>query len=69
MPWPVFWATWGIMSAFAIVSFLGYFVCKRRGERISVFYMICPLLLFAVLLFLWNRYDIVRAILHYEGAA
>jgi hypothetical protein len=69
MPWPIFWATWGVVSALAIVSFIGFFACKRRGEHISSFYMICPLLLFAVLFYVWNESDIVRAILHYEGAA
>jgi len=69
MPWPIFFCTWGVMAVSAFISFLGYFACRRRGERISSFYVICPLLLFAVLLFLWNRYDIIRAILHYEGAA
>ena len=68
MPWPIFFCTWGVMAVSALISFVGYFACRRRGERISSFYVICPLLLFAVLLFLFNRSDIIRAILHYEGA-
>lgn len=69
MPWPIFWVTWGVVSALSIVSFLGYVVCKRRGEHISVFYVICPVLLITALVIFWNLYDIVHAILHYEGAA
>ncbi len=68
MPWPFFLLTWGMMSVFAAVSFVGYFACKRRGEQISAFYVICPGLLLVVLLVLLNRYDIVRAILRYEDA-
>jgi len=69
MPWPLFWATWGLMSVLAFISFVGYFACKRRGESISVFYAICPALLVIVLIVFLNLYDIVRDILRYEAAA
>jgi hypothetical protein len=69
MPWPLFFCTYGAMAVSGCISFVGYFSCKARGERLSTFYLICPLLLFAVLLFLFNRYDIVRAILRFEGKA
>jgi hypothetical protein len=67
MPWPWFWATWGVMLVLALASFVGYFACKRRGEHISVFYAICPVLLAIQVLVFLNLYDIVHAILHYEG--
>jgi hypothetical protein len=69
MPWQVFICTWGVMSASAFISLLGYFACRRRGERVSIFYVICPLLLFLVLFFVGNQHDIISAILRYEGAA
>ncbi len=57
-----------MMSLFAAVSVVGYFACKRRGDQISVFYLVGPGLLLVVLLLLLNRYDIARAILRYEDA-
>jgi hypothetical protein len=68
MTWPLFWATWGVVLVLSIVSFLGYIVCKRRKERISIFYAICPVLLIIALLVFLNLYDIVHVILHFEGA-
>ena len=62
MPWPVFFCTWGVMLVSALVCFVGYFVCRRRGERISVFYAICPALLFGVFLVVSFLRDIVRAL-------
>ena len=61
MPWPVFFCTWGVMLAAAFISFIGYFRCKNRGERISVFYVICPSLLFIVFFTFLNLREIVRA--------
>src|SRR5258705_11807667 len=54
--------TWGVILFGAFISFIGYFACRTRGERVSVFYVICPVLLFgAFLLFLfWG--DILRAL-------
>ena len=62
MPWPVFFCTWGVMLFAAFISFIGFFACRSRGERISVFYVICPALLFGVFLVFLNLRDIVRAL-------
>ena len=62
MPWSVFFCTWGVMLFAAFISFIGYFACRSRGERISVFYVICPVLLFGAFLFVLNLRDIVRAL-------
>jgi hypothetical protein len=67
MPWPLFLCTYGVMAVSGVISLFGYFASRARGERLSIFYVICPLLLFAVLFFLFNRYDIIRAILRFEG--
>jgi hypothetical protein len=61
--WPWFICTWGNMLVASFFSLIGYFECKNRGESISVFYAICPVLLFGALLFMWNLHDIVRALL------
>ena len=66
MPWPLFFGTWGAMSAFAFVSLLGYVACRQRGESISAFYVICPLLLFLFLFYTLNEHEIISAILHWE---
>ena len=63
MPWPIFFCTWGVMLLAAFVSFIGYFACRSRGERISVFYVICPASLFGAFLFVLSLRDIVRALL------
>ena len=60
MPWPVFFCTWGVMLVSAFISFVGYFRCRRQGHRISVFYAICPALLFFAFLIVLNLRDIVR---------
>jgi hypothetical protein len=62
MPWEIFFCTWGVMLFAAFVSFIGYFACRRRGECISVFYVICPVLLFGAFLFVLSLRDIVRAL-------
>lgn len=69
MPWWLFFCTWGTMSVSAFFSILGYIGFMIRGDRISIFYLVCPLLLFAVLLFVYHRYEIIRDILRYEGIA
>ena len=61
MPWEVFFCTWGMMLVASFISFAGYFACKRRGEAISVFYAICPALLFIAFVVEWN----LREIAHY----
>src|SRR6267378_2219487 len=60
MPWPVFFCTWGVMLVAALVTFIGYFASKRRGKPLSVFYAICPALLFIALLVFWNLRDIAH---------
>lgn len=60
MPWSVFFCTWGVMLAAAFVGLVGYIGCKLRGELISVFYAVCPALLFLAFLAFWN----LRAIVH-----
>src|SRR5579859_7696083 len=67
MPWPLFFGTWGMMVIMALTSFLGFFACKERGERLGVFYLICPALLLIALLVFLNLWNVVHAILHYEG--
>lgn len=62
MPWPVFFCTWGVMLVSAFISFVGYFSCRRRGQQMSVFYAICPALLFVAFLLVLNLRDIVRAL-------
>jgi len=62
MEWSVFFCTWGVMLFAALISFIGFFACRRRGERISVFYVICPALLLSVFLVVLNLRDIVRAL-------
>ena len=62
MPWPIFFCTWGVMLFAAFISFIGDFGCRSRGERISSFYVICPVLLFAVFLVFLNLRDIVHAL-------
>lgn len=62
MPWPVFFCTWGVMLFAAFISFIGYFACRSRGERISTFYVICPVLLFGAFLFVLSLRDIIRAL-------
>ena len=62
MPWPVFFGTWGVMLFASFISFIGYFACRSRGERISTFYLICPMLLFVVFFVVFNLHDIVRAL-------
>src|SRR5258708_24683357 len=52
--WPVFFCTWGITLVAALATFVGYFSSKRRGEPLSVFYVICPALLLITLLVFWN---------------
>ena len=61
--WVGFFCTWGMMLVAAFVSFIGYFQCRNRGERISAFYAICPAMLFGAVLFFLNLHDIVRALL------
>jgi uncharacterized membrane protein (DUF4010 family) len=61
MPWSAFFCTWGVTLVSALISFVGYVVCRTRGKRISVFYAICPALLFVVFLVFLNLRDIVRA--------
>lgn len=67
MDWPSFLCTWGIMFFAAFISFIGFFTCKRRGERISVFYVICPSLLFLAFAIQINYNDIIRAVLDHAG--
>ena len=69
LPWWWVCGTLGVTFVLAIISFIGYFSCKRRGERIGVIYLICPALLVIAVIFLLNFYNIVRAILRYGGAA
>jgi hypothetical protein len=66
MPWPLFFCTWGVMLVAAFFCFIGYVGCKLGGDKISVFYCICPCLLMFGFNIISNRYDIVRAILHFE---
>jgi hypothetical protein len=68
MPWPIFFATLGMMSLCAFISFGGFLWCRERGERISNFYAICPLLLLTVLPCFSYRHDIIPAILRLQGA-
>jgi hypothetical protein len=63
MPWPLFLLTWGIMFFASLVTFTGYFVCLSRGELVSVFYLICPLLFMGVCLAFLYRDDIARVVL------
>ena len=60
MPWPVFFCTWGVTLVPALVTFVGYFACKRRGESLSVFYVTSPALLLITFLVFWNLGDIAR---------
>ena len=46
---------------------LGYCVCQERGDNISIFYVISPILLITGFFLTWNLGDIVHAILHFEG--
>jgi hypothetical protein len=62
MPWPVFFVTWGVMLLAALISLIGYFACRSRGERVSVFYSICPASLLAAFLVLLNLYGIDSAL-------
>ena len=68
MPWPVFFCTFGIMFLAAFISLLGYTACKVRGEPISAFYIVCPVLLFLALLFLLNFRDIIHTLIRYDKA-
>src|SRR4029077_18323985 len=69
MPWLIFYCTWVTMSVLAFFSILGYIGFTIRGERISIFYLVCPLLLFAALPLINNRYEIIQDILRYEAIA
>jgi hypothetical protein len=68
MPWPLFYSTWGVMLFASVISLFGFICCKLGGDRIGVFYAICPSLLIITLMVFLNLYDIVRGILRYEGA-
>src|SRR5262249_1696029 len=62
MPWLVFFSLWGVLVLASFITFMGYFASRSRGERISIFYLICPVLLFGVFLVFLNLRDIVRAL-------
>lgn len=68
VPWPVVCCIWGAMFVSALISILGYFTCKQEGERISAFYVVCPLVLFIALFIVWNLWEVVHALLRFEGA-
>jgi len=61
MRWPVFFCTWGVMLLAAFVAFAGYFRCRQRGQAVSVFYALCPALLFAAFLCVLFLRDIIAA--------
>ena len=63
MPWPLFFCTWGVMLFLAAISVIGYFVLRHRHEPVSIFYMLCPILLLINFLYVWHRYDIIQFIL------
>jgi hypothetical protein len=67
MPESWFFCTWGVMLGTAVITIRGFFSCKRRRERISVFYILCPLLLILNLFVFLDLGEIVRAILRCEG--
>jgi hypothetical protein len=48
----VFFLTWGVMLTTATVVLAGYSACKERGQAVSVFYLVYPLLLMMVFLLL-----------------
>ena len=60
-PWPLFFCTWGVVLVAAFVGFVGYFSCRSRGVRISVFYAICPTLLFISFFVFLNLPYVVHA--------
>jgi len=55
------------MLVSALISFVGYFMCKFREERIGIFYFICPSLLLIAFFVQANLYDIIHAILRHEA--
>jgi len=67
MPWSVFYCTWGVMLLAAVLAIVGYVGCKLNGDKISIFYIISPLLLIVALSVWINLHEIIRTILHYEG--
>ena len=56
-----------MMSIMALIGLLGFFACKQRNEQLGAFYLICPVLLLVAFLTFLNLWDLVHAILHYEG--
>ncbi len=63
MRWPLFFCTWGTMMFGCILTILGFLACKTRNEQISVFYLICPLLLILAVVALLFRNDLIHALL------
>ena len=61
MPWPVFFCTWGVTLVAAFVAFGGYFRCRQRGQAVSIFYALCPALLFVAFLCVLFLRDIIAA--------
>jgi len=60
MPWPVFFATWGICLSASCISLIGYLKCRKKVKRLSAFYAICPLLIFMGFLLAANLREIIR---------
>ncbi len=67
MPLIFFVPTYGLMTACALFAFCSYCECRACREPLSAFYLVCPIALMCVLIFVCNLQDVVRMILRYEG--
>lgn len=66
MPSTVFYCTWSVSFIFAAFAFVAFFMCALLGDRISLFYAVCPFLLIVGFLLFYYLSDITQAILEYE---
>ena len=62
MPWLLFLCTWGVMLVASFLSLAGFIACRIEGERISVFYLLYPVLFFGSFVVFVNLRSIVRAL-------
>ena len=69
MPWLFFFVTWGVVFVASLIALLNFCAAKQQGARIGIFYVICPGLLLGAFIVFLNFWDIVHAILNYEGVA
>lgn len=63
MPWEVFFCTWGVTIASALVAVIGFISCKTRHIAIGTFYIICPVMLLLSVVFVALLRNLVHALL------